>query len=145
MTFLEPILAAIAGAIVFAGFKKLTALKAIGTALKYGPLFKRIFDIIDPALVMYMNKWSGSETKQAIRLVVEAVGDGQLTASEVVYVADKVAELWLPDKAASKYTEFKAAADTPTGLVVSKFIEEHVSGGLPKGDAISLIRSFLPK
>ena len=145
MTFLESILAAFVGAIAVAGFNKLSTLKALGAALKYGPMLKRIFDIIDPALVMYMNKWSGSQTKEAIRLAVEAVGDGKLTGGEIAYIADKVAELWLPDKAAAKYEEFKKAADTPTGLVVSKFIEEHISGGLPKQDAVSLIRSFLPK
>jgi hypothetical protein len=145
MTFLEPIVAALIGAIALAGFNKLSTLKALGTALKYGPLLKRIFDIIDPALVMYMNKWSGSETKEAIRLAVEAVGDGKLTGGEIAYVAGKVAELWLPDKAAAKYADFKAAAETPTGLTVSKFFEEHINGGLPKQDAVALIRSFLPK
>ena len=145
MTFLEPIIAALIGAIALAGFNKLSTLKALGTALKYGPLLKRIFDIIDPALVMYMNKWSGSETKEAIRLAVEAVGDGKLTGAEIAYVAGKVAELWLPDKAAAKYAEFKAASETPTGLTVSRFFEEHISGGLPKKDAVALIRSYLPK
>jgi hypothetical protein len=145
MTFLEPIIAAAVGAIAVAGFNKLSTLRALGTALKYGPLLKRIFDILDPALIMYMNKWSGSETAQAIRLAVEAVGDGKLTGGEIAYVAGKVAELWLPDKAAAKYADFKAAAETPTGLTVSKFFEEHINGGLPKKDAVSLIRSYLPK
>lgn len=145
MTSLEPIIAAFVGAIALVGFNKLSTLKVLGAALKYGPLLKRIFDILDPALIMYMNKWNGSETKEAIRLAVEAVGDGKLTGAEIAYVAGKVAELWLPDKAAAKYAEFKAASETPTGLTVSRFFEEHISGGLPKKDAVALIRSYLPK
>lgn len=145
MTFLEPIIAAGAGALLMVGFNKLSTLKVLGAALAYGPLLKRIFDIVDPPLIMYMNKWSGSQTEQVIRLAVEAVGDGKLTGGEIAYIADKVAEMWLPTKAAAKYEKFKEASETPTGLVVAKFFEEHINGGLSKKDAIGLIRSYFPR
>ncbi|NBX50172.1 hypothetical protein EBT25_09585 [bacterium] len=145
MTFLEGVLAAAISAFLLAGFNKLSTLKTLGAALKYGPIIKRVFDFIDPPLVMYMNKWSGSETVQVIRLAVEAAGDGKLTGSEIATIADKVAELWLPDKAAAKYSEFKNAAQTPPGLATAKFFEEHINGGLSKDDAIGLLRAYLPK
>ena len=142
MTFLEPIAAAVVAAIVTAGANKVSTLKALGTALKYGPLLKKAFDIVDPVLIQFMHGWSGSQIEKAIELSVEAVGDGKLTTEEIETVAAKIAELWIPSKAVAKVEKFTAAAETPAGLAASKFIADNINGIKTKDEAIAAIKKL---
>jgi hypothetical protein len=143
MTLLEPIAAAVVAALVTAGVNKVSTLKALGTALKYGPLLKKAFDIVDPVLIYFMRDWSGSQTEKAIELSVEAVGDGKLTGEEIKTIAAKVAELWIPSTAVAKVSKFNAAANTPVGLAASKFIADHINGIKTKDEAISAIKGLI--
>ena len=143
MTFLEPIAAAVVAAIVTAGANKVSTLKALGTALKYGPLLKKAFDIVDPVLIQFMHGWNGSQTEKAIELSVEAVGDGKLTGEEIKTIATKIAELWIPSKAVAKVEKFNAAANTPVGLAASKFIADHVNGVKTKDEALAAIKGLI--
>jgi len=143
MTFLEPIAAAVVAAIVTAGANKVSTLKALGTALKYGPLLKKAFDIVDPVLIQFMHGWSGSQIEKAIELSVEAVGDGTLTGEEIKTVATKISELWIPSKAVAKMEKFTAEANTPVGLAASKFIADHINGIKTKDEAIIAIKSLI--
>jgi len=143
MTLLEPIAAAVVAAILTAGANKVSTLKSIGAALKYGPLLKKAFDIVDPVLIQFMQGWNGSQTEKAIELSVEAVGDGKLTGEEIKTIAAKIAELWIPSKAVSKVAKFNAAANTPVGLAASKFIADHINGIKTKEEAISSIKKLI--
>ena len=142
MTLLEPIAAAVVAAIVTAGANKVSTLKALGTALKYGPLLKKAFDIVDPVLIQFMHGWSGSQIEKAIQLSVEAVGDGKLTTEEIETVAAKIAELWIPSKAVAKMEKFAAAAETPVGLAASKLIADSINGVKTKDEAIAAIKKL---
>jgi len=142
MTFLEPIAAAVVAAIVTAGANKVSTLKALGAALKYGPLLKKAFDIVDPLLIQFMHGWSGSQIEKAIELAVEAVGDGKLVGEEIKTIATKIAELWIPSKAVAKMEKFTAAAETPVGLAASKFIADSINGVKTKDEAIAAIKKL---
>jgi hypothetical protein len=142
MTFLEPIAAAVVAAIVTAGANKVSTLKALGAALKYGPLLKKAFDIVDPLLIQFMHGWSGSQIEKAIELAVEAVGDGKLVGEEIKTIATKIAELWIPSKAVAKMEKFTAAAETPVGLAASKFIADSINGIKTKDEALAAIKKL---
>jgi hypothetical protein len=143
MTFLEPIAAAVVAALVTAGANKVSTLKSLGAAIKYGPLLKKAFDIVDPVLIQFMRGWNGSQTEKAIELSVEVVGDGKLTGEEIKTIAAKVAELWIPSTAVAKVAKFNAAANTPVGLAASRFIADHINGIKTKEEAISSIKKLI--
>jgi hypothetical protein len=110
MTFLEPIIAAIigAGATALAVFLKnnLTAVNI----LKYGPIVKKAYDIIDPVLDQNLARWDGSKIDRAFEMSIESVADGKLTAQEIKKLALDMAKNWLPQVAADKVRSFEEAA-----------------------------------
>ena len=102
MIFLEPVLAAILGAGVTARavvFRKIIAAQAV---LKYGPLIKKAYDIIDPILDKNLHNWNGGQVDQAFELAVKAASDGELSEDEIKKIALHMAEAWLPAAAADK-------------------------------------------
>ena len=110
MTFLEPIIAAIigAGATALAVFLKnnITAVNII----KYGPIVKKAYDIIDPVLDQNLAHWDGSKIDRAFEMSIEYVADGKLTAEEIKKLALDMAKNWLPQVAADKVRSFEEAA-----------------------------------
>ena len=110
MSFLEPVIAAIlgAGAAALAAWLKgnITAINL----LKYGPIVKKAYDIIDPVLDQNLGRWDGSKIDKAFELSVEAVSDGKLSADEIKHIAFEMAKHWLPQKAADKVRAFQASA-----------------------------------
>lgn len=123
MTFLEPIIAAIigAGATALAVFLKnnLTAVNI----LKYGPIVKKAYDIIDPVLDQNLARWDGSKIDRAFEMSIESVADGQLTAQEIKKLALDMAKNWLPQVAADKVRSFEESA---TELQIAKVIAAKV-------------------
>ena len=102
MIFLEPVIAAILGAGVTAlavFFRKNIAAQAV---LKYGPLIKKAYDIIDPILDKNLHNWNGGQVDQAFELAVKAASDGELSEDEIKKIALHMAEAWLPAAAADK-------------------------------------------
>jgi len=110
MTFLEPIIAAIigAGATALAVFLKnnLTAINI----LKYGPVVKKAYDIIDPVLDQNLARWDGSKIDRAFEMSIESVADGKLTPEEIKKLALDMAKNWLPQVAADKVRSFEESA-----------------------------------
>jgi hypothetical protein len=110
MTFLEPVIAALlgAGAVAVANLiqKNITAAKL----LKYGPIVKKAYDIIDPVLDQNLAHWDGSKIDRAFEMSIETVADGKLSPSEVKKLALGMAKEWLPQVAADKVRKFESSA-----------------------------------
>ena len=109
MIFLEPIIAAILGAGVTAlavFFRKNIAAQAV---LKYGPLIKKAYDIIDPILDKNLHNWNGGQVDEAFELAVKAASDGELTEDEIKKIAVQMADAWLPAAAADKVRLLEAS------------------------------------
>lgn len=110
MTFLEPVIAALLGA----GAAALAAwLKGNMTAvnlLKYGPIVKKAYDIIDPVLEQNLARWDGSKVDRAFEMSIETVADGKLTSAEIKKLALDMAKNWLPQVAADKVRAFEASS-----------------------------------
>lgn len=123
MTFLEPIIAAIigAGATALAVFLKnnITAVNI----LKYGPIVKKAYDIIDPVLDQNLARWDGSKIDRAFEMSIESVADGKLTSEEIKKLALDMAKNWLPQVAADKVRSFEESA---AELQVAKVIAAKV-------------------
>jgi len=120
MTFLEPIIAAIigAGATALAVFLKnnITAVNII----KYGPIVKKAYDIIDPVLDQNLARWDGSKIDRAFEMSIESVADGKLTSEEIKKLALDMAKNWLPQVAADKVRSFEeSAAELQTAKVIA--------------------------
>ena len=133
MIFLEPIIAAALGA----GLTAIAVfLKTNGVALAVlkkgelkGELIKKAYDIIDPILDKNIGKWSGSQVDKAFELVVETVGDGQLSRNEILTIAKYMANKWLPASAAEKVRalEKSGASEEDEAKVV------HITSQVNKG------------
>lgn len=123
MTFLEPIIAAIigAGATALAVFLK-NNISAVNI-LKYGPIVKKAYDIIDPVLDQNLARWDGSKIDRAFEMAIESVADGKLTAEEIKKLALDMAKNWLPQVAADKVRSFEESA---TELQTAKVIAAKV-------------------
>ena len=109
MIFLEPIIAAILGAGVTAlavFFRKNIAAQAV---LKYGPLIKKAYDIIDPILDKNLHNWNGGQVDEAFELAVKAASDGELSEDEIKKIAVQMADAWLPAAAADKVRLLEAS------------------------------------
>jgi hypothetical protein len=124
MTFLEPIIAAIigAGATALAVFLKsnITAVNII----KYGPIVKKAYDIIDPVLDQNLARWDGSKIDRAFEMSIESVADGKLTAEEIKKLALDMAKNWLPQVAADKVRSFEeSAAELQTAKVIAAKVD----------------------
>ena len=109
MIFLEPVIAALLGAGVTAlavFFRKNIAAQAV---LKYGPLIKKAYDIIDPILDKNLHNWNGGQVDEAFELAVKAASDGELTEDEIKKIAVQMADAWLPAAAADKVRLLEAS------------------------------------
>lgn len=143
MTFLEPVIAVALGVLLGVGASKLSSLNEVKKAVKHGPLLNKIFDIIDPVLVQYMHKWTGSDIQKSVQLTIQAVSDGKLTPEEINDLTVKVLKLWLPDKAAAKFDSFQKAAQTPSALTASRFISSAINGRISNKEAVALVRNVI--
>jgi hypothetical protein len=110
MTFLEPIIASLIGAATVAAAVFLKKNLAVQTFLKYGPIIKKAYDIIDPVLDQNLSRWDGSKIDKAFELSVESVADGKLSPEEIKHLAFEMAKHWLPQKAADKVRAFQASS-----------------------------------
>jgi len=110
VTFLEPVIAALlgAGAVAVATLiqKNITAVKL----LKYGPIIKKAYDIIDPVLDQNLARWGGSKIDRAFEMSIESVADGKLTPAEIKKLSLDMAKNWLPQVAADKVRKFEASS-----------------------------------
>jgi hypothetical protein len=110
MTFLEPIIASLIGAATVAVAVFLKKNLTVQTFLKYGPIIKKAYDIIDPVLDQNLSRWDGSKIDKAFELSVESVADGKLSPEEIKHLAFEMAKHWLPQKAADKVRAFQASS-----------------------------------
>ena len=127
MIFLEPVIAALLGAGVTAlavFFKKNLAAKMV---LKYGPLVKKAYDIIDPILDKNLTNWNGGQIDEAFELAVKSASDGELTEDELKKIAVYMADAWLPAAAADKVRILEAMGTTEDPDIVTKSITKTVN------------------
>ena len=127
MIFLEPVIAALLGAGVTAlavFFKKNIAAKMV---LKYGPLVKKAYDIIDPILDKNLTNWNGGQVDQAFELAVKSAADGEITEEEIKKIAVYMADAWLPAAAADKVRIVEAMGTTEEQDIVTKSIIKNVN------------------
>jgi len=109
MIFLESVIAALLGAGVTAlavFFRKNIAAQAV---LKYGPLIKKAYDIIDPILDKNLHNWNGGQVDEAFELAIKAASDGELSEDEIKKIAVQMADAWLPAAAADKVRLLEAS------------------------------------
>jgi hypothetical protein len=149
VTGLEPILIPafflLVGAGITIAVTKFNRLKVASNILKYGPVIKKAYDIVDPILDRNLSKWNGSNIDQAIQLTVEAVSDGTLTPKEVKDISILIAERWLPQKAADKVRQYSKSAYEVPQVLAAKQITEVVNGLVNKKVGISYVKSLLAK
>lgn len=69
---------------------------------KLGPSLATIFNVIDPILDASLETWTGSDVEKVLRLAIETIEDGKLSAAEVNQSVRLVSELWLPQIATEK-------------------------------------------
>lgn len=110
MTFLEPVIASLIGAATVAVAVFLKNNITAQAFLKYGPIIRKAYDIIDPVLDQNLARWDGSKIDKAFELSIEAVADGKLSAEEIKHVALEMAKHWLPQKAADKVRALQASS-----------------------------------
>ena len=127
MIFLEPVIAALLGAGVTAlavFFKKNIAAQMV---LKYGPLVKKAYDIIDPILDKNLTNWNGGQVDQAFELAIKSASDGELTEDEIKKISVNMAASWLHDAAADKVRILEAMGTTEDQDIVTKSITKTVN------------------
>ena len=127
MIFLEPVIAALLGAGVTAlavFFRKNLAAKMV---LKYGPLVKKAYDIIDPILDKNLTNWNGGQIDEAFELAVKSASDGELTEDELKKIAVYMADAWLPAAAADKVRLLEATGTTEDQDMITKSITKTVN------------------
>ena len=127
MIFLEPVIAALLGAGVTAlavFFKKNLAAKMV---LKYGPLVKKAYDIIDPILDKNLTNWNGGQVDQAFELAIKSASDGELTEDEIKKIAVHMAASWLPAAAADKARLLEASGIPQDQIATADEITSTVS------------------
>jgi len=110
MSFLEPILAMLLGIGAAAAASLIRKNLTASRLLKYGPIVKKAYDIIDPVLDQNLARWDGSKVDKAFELAIESVADGQLTGPEIKQLALDMAKNWLPQVAADKVRALEASA-----------------------------------
>lgn len=143
MTFLEPIIAVIVGAGATALTVRFNKTKAAKVLTKYGPLIQKAYNIIDPVLDKNMKDWNGSQVDAAFEVVVEALADGTLTSGEIQHVALKLAEGWLPAKAANKVREYETVSQTLPQVQVAQVVANHINGLSSKADVYTAVRQLI--
>lgn len=110
MSFLEPIIAALIGAAAAAAAGLIRKNATATNILKYGPIIKKAYDIIDPVLDKNLGRWDGSKVDRAFELSIETVADGKLSGDEIKKLALEMAKNWLPQKAADKVRAMEASS-----------------------------------
>jgi len=125
MSFLEPIIAVLlgAGGAALADFIRKNL--AFMRFLKYGPIVKKAYDIIDPVLDQNLARWDGSKVDKAFELAIVSVADGKLTGTEIKNLAIDMAKNWLPQVAADKVRAFEASAPE---LLAARLIAARIDG-----------------
>jgi hypothetical protein len=127
MTFLEPIIALLIGVAAGALATAIRKNKPAQTLLKYGPVVKKAYDIIDPVLDQNLRNWKGSQVDKAFELAIEVASDSKLSSAEVKMIAYAMAQAWLPQKAADKVRQFEAASRTIPELATAASIANKVN------------------
>lgn len=131
MTFLEPVIAAAVAALVGAGAGAVAVFlqknKTSQMLLKYGPIVKKAYDIIDPVLEQNLRNWKGSQVDHAFELAIENVADGKLTKEEIRSLSYAMAQAWLPQKAADKVRQFEKMATPAPELMAAASIAAKVN------------------
>lgn len=131
MTFLEPVIAAVVAAVIGAGTGAVAVFlqknKTSQMLLKYGPVVKKAYDIIDPVLDQNLRKWKGSQVDKAFELAIESVADGKLSKEEVRSLGFAMAQAWLPQKAADKVRQFEKMATPAPELIAAAKIASKVN------------------
>lgn len=110
MSFLEPVIAVLIGAGITGLAAYLKKNIVARNILKYGPIVKKAYDIIDPVLEQNLQRWNGSKVDKAFELAIEAVSDGSLDSSEIKKLAFTMAKDWLPQVAADKVRALEASS-----------------------------------
>ena len=127
MTFLEPIIAAIIGAVATALALTIKKNRAAQSILKYGHIIERAYNIIDPVLDQNLHNWKGSQVDKAFELAIKSVADDSLSPEEIKNIAFFMAQAWLPQKAADKVRQFEAAASPAPELLAAAEIASKVN------------------
>lgn len=127
MSFVEPIIASLIGIATGAIAAAVRKNKPAQTLLKYGPVVKKAYDIVDPVLDQNLRNWKGSQVDKAFELAIEVASDGKLTPAEVKAVAFSMAQAWLPQKAADKVRQFEAASRVVPELEMASKIAAKVN------------------
>lgn len=110
MSFLEPVIAVLIGAGITGLAAYLKKNIVARNILKYGPIVKKAYDIIDPVLEQNLQRWNGSKVDKAFELAIEAVSDGSLDSGEIKKLAFTMAKDWLPQVAADKVRALEASS-----------------------------------
>lgn len=127
MSFLEPVFIAGIGAAAGAIAVYIKGNKAARTLLKFGPVVKRAYDIIDPVLDQNLHNWKGSQVDKAFELAIEIAADGEISTVEVKDLAFYMAKAWLPQKAADKVRYLETLSDKPTELVLAEQVAAKIN------------------
>lgn len=127
MSMFEPILAAAIGAVAGAAAMYVKRNRTAQMLLKYGPIAKRAYDIIDPILDQNLRKWKGSQVDKAFELAIDAASDGTLTSNEIKKLSFHMAQAWLPQKAADKVRELERKTGPAPELLAAAKIASRVN------------------
>lgn len=128
MSFIETIAVAAIGAAAGAVAVYINKNKAAKVFLKYGPVVKKAYDIIDPILDQNLRNWHGSQVERAFELSIQAAADGQLSADEIRTISFYMAQAWLPQKAADKARQLEQLSRTTPELRMAAKIIARVNG-----------------
>ena len=127
MTLLEPIIVMLIGVAAGALATALKKNRGATVFLKYGPIVKKAYDIIDPLLDQHLRNWNGSQVDKAFEVAVETAGDGQLSQEDIKEIAFYMAKAWLPQKAADKARRLEAASRTAPELIAAAKVAARVN------------------
>lgn len=128
MSLIETIAVAAIGAAAGALAVRINKNKAAKVFLKYGPVVKKAYDIIDPILDQNLRNWHGSQVERAFELSIQAAADGQLSADEIRTISFHMAQAWLPQKAADKARQLEQLSRTTPELRMAAKIIARVNG-----------------
>jgi hypothetical protein len=62
------------------------------------PRLTKVYRLLDPLLGEVLGKWSGSQVRFAIELIVALLADSKITAAEVKWAADQIEQRYRPSK-----------------------------------------------
>ena len=128
MSLVQTIAVAAIGAAAGAAAVRINKNKTAKVLLKYGPVVKKAYDIIDPILDQNLRNWHGSQVERAFELSIQAAADGQLSADEIRMISFHMAQAWLPQKAADKARQLEQLSRTTPELRMAAKIIARVNG-----------------